>query len=1113
MSWNDKSKSDDATWESIIINAFGGSSDSAEVEDPQLQAEVKQAGCLGIKGALAEVSPSVAVREVNLVRDEAQEQARRQNADVLPSRFQLSPLHVEQIRIIGSTFLSVLQFAPAFDITERQIRQIVRRLDEHLSTNSGETGEVDTARELQSALVTSLTAQLSTRHVDEGIEPDMAESSRHGSKSLEEELAQTSTITINSEPAVLENENPTDRANGTNQTIIDSFPSSSQNLVTSSSSTSSLRGLRQLLTTSVATTFTRGSEIQNGVEQHLDNGILPAIGSSVLPKATIAIENHTENKGQPASSRNANQRFSQPFIRKELGSPSSDGHVASPQIAMQPLDTDRRRDELKQKLPSNTIGPVTPGLDRYLLTRPQRQTLSVILRETTPPSPLISLTLDSPGASGSAMPPISTTYRHSRLGTKANRKVTVGVNGQVISRASGSSHPAHNMARKRPSKLNASDFASGSHTQTVDAAPSHIQQAILEEPESLLNSTTDSAKTLPPDVPAQNISKVRDFPLSLPSEYDASTSVPPLPRWLKAQPQERHRGSRVPPLPEWAQGPEHTAPDVPYANKRRRVYAPEPEWCKTVTVRTKSNQLGLQGLMERDSNGTSTVVAGSSMQAIATVLPAPRESSIPDTLPPNAPNIPTVNGICKEQRDFISTSSSPRGATDSPDPISAEPQAADASSATPGSPVTATIIDREASVPPRSPVPAPRHIVLAHITLQRPRPIPGSQKSSAESSSSAVLSPSDQTQVDNGQPLSVKPNTVASRFNDQRSRMDEDEDPIALNPGTNRTRSHRRLILNPPGSRNNGVENREPQEYQQPEKIWLPFICRYGDCVFMQAANVAFANTQKLRGHFAAHHLDVNGNKGFPCCVVKDCPYNFSEAFNTIAQSHTHIRRHPPAVLADIQYAQDMRATAPTSILVPLPDKEVPTCLITCPPVRNGPKAPVQAMIQALAETQDLWDSQADMTFRTAFGFVPVSHSEPAMDGAPIPTYNMYAQGTPSDTRSVFNPVPEYTLCTPRHPASHRSWRRLPVKMELVPKRDHEKLVTPWCNLSELSRRDDAKSLLIMTRDPEQAIREQEKEGPRKVALEDPAEIREGMDREWPLRGTIGPGYYLDDIP
>jgi hypothetical protein len=47
VSWNDKSKSDDSTWESIIVDAFGGGSETDE--------EVQKAGHMGVKGALAEV--------------------------------------------------------------------------------------------------------------------------------------------------------------------------------------------------------------------------------------------------------------------------------------------------------------------------------------------------------------------------------------------------------------------------------------------------------------------------------------------------------------------------------------------------------------------------------------------------------------------------------------------------------------------------------------------------------------------------------------------------------------------------------------------------------------------------------------------------------------------------------------------------------------------------------------------------------------------------------------------------------------------------------------------------------------------------------------------------
>ncbi|KAJ9124957.1 hypothetical protein QFC24_002889 [Naganishia onofrii] len=58
MPWNDKSQSQDSSWESIIINAFGGSSNAADGEDAQIQAAVRKAGCLGVKGALSEMTSS-----------------------------------------------------------------------------------------------------------------------------------------------------------------------------------------------------------------------------------------------------------------------------------------------------------------------------------------------------------------------------------------------------------------------------------------------------------------------------------------------------------------------------------------------------------------------------------------------------------------------------------------------------------------------------------------------------------------------------------------------------------------------------------------------------------------------------------------------------------------------------------------------------------------------------------------------------------------------------------------------------------------------------------------------------------------------------------------------
>lgn len=205
-----------------------------------------------------------------------------------------------------------------------------------------------------------------------------------------------------------------------------------------------------------------------------------------------------------------------------------------------------------------------------------------------------------------------------------------------------------------------------------------------------------------------------------------------------------------------------------------------------------------------------------------------------------------------------------------------------------------------------------------------------------------------------------------------------------------------------------------------------------------------------------------------------------------------------------------MRGTAPSTTLSPVPNGKVPTYLVSCPPVNRGPKAPVQALIRALAETQTTWDAE-DMSFRTAFGFVPTTHSDPEMEGGPIPPYDMHAEDTPSSFRTIFNPVPEHTLCTPRHPASHHSWTRLPVTISLHPKRRREKVVTPWCNLSAIEKQENEKVQLVMTRDYDKAVKEQAKLPPRKVALEDRSKIPEGSNREWPLRGTIGPGYYLDD--
>jgi hypothetical protein len=70
-------------------------------------------------------------------------------------------------------------------------------------------------------------------------------------------------------------------------------------------------------------------------------------------------------------------------------------------------------------------------------------------------------------------------------------------------------------------------------------------------------------------------------------------------------------------------------------------------------------------------------------------------------------------------------------------------------------------------------------------------------------------------------------------------------------------------------------------------------------------------------------------------------------------------------------------------------------------------------------------------------------------------------------------------------------------------------IVAPWCNLSELGRVEDEKLQIVMQRDFDKAVREQERLPPRKVAFEDRMRIPEGSQREWPMRGTIGPGYYL----
>lgn len=205
--------------------------------------------------------------------------------------------------------------------------------------------------------------------------------------------------------------------------------------------------------------------------------------------------------------------------------------------------------------------------------------------------------------------------------------------------------------------------------------------------------------------------------------------------------------------------------------------------------------------------------------------------------------------------------------------------------------------------------------------------------------------------------------------------------------------------------------------------------------------------------------------------------------------------------------ATDVRGHPPSQTPIALP-AEVPTCLISCPPIRSGPKAPVEALIRALAETQTLWDSPHDMSFRTAFGFLPTRHSNPEMDGAPIPPYDMYAQGTPSSTRSVFNQLPEYTLCTPRHPSARKTWSREPVTMSLGSKKTREKTVTPWCNLSEIEKEEDEKVNIVLTRDVDRALADQSMRVPRRVALEDPQQVPEGSNREWPLRSTIGIEHY-----
>ena len=62
-----------------------------------------------------------------------------------------------------------------------------------------------------------------------------------------------------------------------------------------------------------------------------------------------------------------------------------------------------------------------------------------------------------------------------------------------------------------------------------------------------------------------------------------------------------------------------------------------------------------------------------------------------------------------------------------------------------------------------------------------------------------------------------------------------------------------------------------------------------------------------------------------------------------------------------------------------------------------------------------------------------------------------------------------------------------------------------------MEREENEKLKIVMSRDLDEAVKEQAKLPPRRIALEDRSKIPEGSDREWPLRGTIGPGYYLDD--
>lgn len=81
---------------------------------------------------------------------------------MLPARFQLSPLHQEQIRVIASSFIDVLQFASAFEIEAAEITHIVQSLDEQLARSSRRPGRVDTSGRLQSPAFSTVVQRIVT---------------------------------------------------------------------------------------------------------------------------------------------------------------------------------------------------------------------------------------------------------------------------------------------------------------------------------------------------------------------------------------------------------------------------------------------------------------------------------------------------------------------------------------------------------------------------------------------------------------------------------------------------------------------------------------------------------------------------------------------------------------------------------------------------------------------------------------------------------------------------------------------------------------------------------------------------------------------------------------